>query len=209
MTTKKKKAHRKPRLPKTNLMAGMPRPKPVKFRLSTQVLEQAREYPIVGCWITQGWQDQGLTPVVIARLMEEERVVFGVFLVDLFCLGVKDAFWRADVSLKQFHRDLPQHCAQQPEPCEVGMAHEIIYGAIEYAHRYGFEPHSDYKQASLLLDPPDTHPKKHKVAFGKDGKPFFVPGPNDNARFIVDQLMRTAGEGNFDYLIMFDEMEEL
>ena len=202
MADKKKKAKQKPRKPKVDLMAGMPRPKPIKFQGATQILEMAHDYPILGCWIMEGWQEQGITPVVVARQQTEDQVAYGVFLVDFYCLGVKDAFWKVEVSLKQFNRNLPQLCSEMPEPCDVSLAHEMIYGAIEYARRYGFEPHPDFKIASLILDPPQTHRGKNKIKFGKDGKPLFVAGPYDNARAIVNQLIQTAGEGNFDYIIV-------
>jgi len=205
----KKKDKQKPRKPKINLMAVMPRPKPISFHSSTQSLQQAREYPILGCWIMNGWQDQGITPVVVARQQPEDKVVYGLFLVDIYCLGVKNALWKADVSLKQFNRNLPQLCSNMPEPCDASLAHELIYGSIDYARHYGFEPHPDFGKASLILDPVEAHPRKHKVKFGKDGKPFFVSGPYDNARAIVNQLMRTAGEGNFDYIVMFADPKSL
>ena len=93
-----------------------------------------------------------------------------------------------------------------PEPCEVSLAHELIYGSIEFARKYGFEPHRDFETASLVLDLPDLQPKKHNLEFGKDGKPFFIAGPYDNVQRIVNTLMRTAGEGNFNYLTMLDDM---
>lgn len=202
MTSKKKKEKPKPRKPKVNLMAGVPRPKPVSFHGSTQALENACEYPLLGCWIMEDWQAQGITPVVVARQMEENRIIYGTFLVDIYCLGIKNALWKSDVSLKQFEKDLPMLCSGFPEACKVTLAHELIYGAIEYARKYGFEPHLDFSKASLVLDPPDAHPRSHKIEFGKDGKPFFVAGPYDNIESIVNQLKRTAGEGNFNFLIL-------
>jgi hypothetical protein len=49
------------------------------------------------------------------------------------------------------------------------------------------------------------HRRRGEVTFGKDGKPFFVNGPNDNTRAIVDQLEKTAGTGNYNYLVMVGE----
>ncbi len=201
----KKKDKQKPRKPKVDLMAGMPRPKPISFQGPTQVLEKARDYPILGCWIMEGWQERGITPVVVARTITEDRVVYGVFLVDTFCLGVKNALWKADISLKQFEREIPRLCSDMPDVCESSLAHEIIYGAVKYARQYGFEPHHDFGKASLVLDPPAAYAHSHNVEFGHEGKPLFVSGPYDNARAIVNQLMRTAGEGKFHYLVAIDE----
>ncbi len=152
------------------------------------------------------WKNSGITPVIVAREQAADKVIFAVCLVDLYCLGVKDAYANADFSRKHFERKLPKMCTGAPEECSVELAHEIIYGGLEYARRYGFDPHPDFtrQMADRVLDPPDAHPRKHKVEFGKDGKPFYVSGPYDDERKsknIVNTLMRAAGEGNFDYII--------
>ena len=61
----KRKNKSRPRPPKVDLMVGMPRPRPISFRGAIQALEQARELPLLGSWIMGGWQDQGITPVVL------------------------------------------------------------------------------------------------------------------------------------------------
>ena len=42
------------------------------------------------------------------------------------------------------------------------------------------------------------------MTFGKDGKPFYVSGPHDNVDAIMNQLLRTAGPDNFEYLAEID-----
>lgn len=200
----KKKDNQKPRKPKVDLMTGAPRPNPISFHASMQYLEQARDFPILGCWVMEGWQEQGITPVIVARLQADNRIMYGAFMVDIYCLGVKNVLWETNVSRNRLERDLPRMCSGAPEACEAGLAHDIIYGAVDYARRYGFEPHRDFAKASLVLDPPAAHARIRHVEFGCEGKPLFVSGPYDNARAIVNQLMRTAGEGNFDYIVGFN-----
>jgi hypothetical protein len=202
---KKKKSKQKPLKPKINLQAGMPRPKPINLRGSLETLEKAREFPLQGCWVMEGWQESGLTPVVVARAVSEGEVIYATFLVDFYCLGVKNVIWKSGVSTKQFYRELPRLCSDAPKKCDAGLAHELIYGAIEFARKYEFEPHRDFQKAQLLLDPPEALPRVHGVEFGKDGKPLFIAGPYDDARGIVDKLTRTAGPGNFDYIVFFDD----
>lgn len=198
----KKKAGKKPLKPKIDLNAGMPRPRPITWQGPRDFIQHAREYPFLGCWVMKGWQDSGLAPVVVARQQTPDKVIFGTFLTDLYLLGVKDAYCNGDFSLKRFQANLPQMCMGEPEPCDVGLAHELIYGAIDFARRYDFEPHPDFKLASQVLDPPGVHPVKKRPKFGKGGKPFFVAGPYDNVNAIIKKLQRTAGEGN--YTVMMD-----
>ena len=45
--------------------------------------------------------------------------------------------------------------------------------------------------------------------FGKDGKPFFMSGPNDlrtRIRNILDTLVKYAGPGGFDYIAKVDDL---
>ena len=188
--------------------------RPIKFIGINHFLLEARAYPIMGCWIMEGWRDIGLTPVVVAREQEPGRVMFGVYLVDLYCLGVKDAFTKADFSLARFESELPMLCSGKPEECSVELAHEVIYGALEFAAELGFQPYPDFKAllADIMLDPPDAHPRVDKVVFGKDGKPFFVSGPYDDQykiASVLEKQNRTAGDGKFNYLAGFGGIPEL
>lgn len=203
MSTKHKK-DKKPRLPRTNSQIPNSSIRPIKILGPRYFLQHAREYPILGCWVIKGWQKEGITPVVIARQQDSDKVIFAVCLVDLYCLGIKDAYANADMPLRTFQGKLPKMCSGEPEPCSIELAHEIIYGGMEYAERYGFKPHVDFtgQFCNLVLDPPETHPRTNNVNFGKNGKPFFVSGPYDDEskiKSVINTLLRTAGEGKFDY----------
>jgi hypothetical protein len=165
-------------------------------------IRRSRHYPLIGCWAQAGWEDAGLAAVVVARRQPDGLITFGSYVVDYYCLGVKDCWARADASYARFTGDLLPTLTQGA-PVEIGAAtaHELIYGSIEYAARWGFRPHPDFKLAQMVLDPPGQQPRSGQVTFGKDGKPLFVSGPYDNAEAIMRQLMRTAGEGNFDYMV--------
>ncbi len=205
--SKKTKKDKKPRpQPKPNRQISISMIKTMKLLGPRHYLEHAREYPIFGCWIMKDWYEAGITPVLVVREQEPGKVMFADYMVDLTCLGVKDAYTRTDISLSKFERSLPELHNGELEKCSVELAHEVVYGALEYAERYGFQPHPDFKaqMANLMLDAPDAHPRQDHVAFGRDGKPFYVSGPYDDERkskFVLDTLSRTAGQGNFDYVI--------
>ncbi|MGA2490622.1 MAG: hypothetical protein ABSF99_10645 [Anaerolineales bacterium] len=202
----KHKKDKRPRPPKVNSQIPLSRVRPIKILGPRYYLQHAREYPILGCWIMSGWKKEGITPVIVARQQEPDKVIFAVCLVDLYCLGVKDAYANADFSQAKFLRQLPHMCGGAPEPCSAELAHEIIYGGLEYAQHYGFQPHRDFtaQMCDQVLDPPEAHSRINHVKFGYKGKPFFVSGPYDDERRInsvVKTLMNTAGEGNFHYMV--------
>lgn len=213
MSKKSKKDKRSRPLPKTNQQIPYSLIRPFTGLGQSPYLKNAREYPIHGCWIMEDWQDTGITPVVIARLQDNNRIMFGVYMVDYYCLGIKNAYTRADYSRNRFERELPKLCVDAPVTCSVELAHELIYGAIEYAEKLGFEPHPDfYKQkADLILDPVDFHPCENNISFGKDGKPLYISGTYDSelkSRSVISTLMRTCGPGNFDYLVNLGDVSD-
>jgi len=202
---KKQKKDKKLR-PKINLQIPISQVRKVTLAGPKYYLQHAHEYPFLGCWVMQGWQESGITPVVVAREQGADKVTYGVYLIDLHCLGVKDVVTYTDVSRAAFQRKLPEICNGEPEPCSVEFAHEMIYGSLEYAKRYELDPHPDFTRelADQILDPPDAHPRQGNISFGRDGKPFYVAGPYDDDKKInriIGALMRTAGEGNFDYIV--------
>ncbi len=170
--------------------------------LAFAVLHQARNYPIEGCWTQPNWAESGLAAVILARRQPDGLLVFGDYLVDTYCLGVKDAFARPDVPSGRFYNEyLPKLIpGGVPLAISADLAHELVYGGIEYAAQFGFRPHSDFKLAQLVLDPPEQHPRTGQVTFGKDGKPFYISGPHDNVDAIMRQLSRAVGPDNFHYL---------
>ncbi|MGH2643829.1 MAG: hypothetical protein ACRDE2_07775, partial [Chitinophagaceae bacterium] len=54
----------------------------------------ARKLPIYECLINKEWADQGLATIMISRKHINENLSWAIFLVDIYCLGVKDCFNR-------------------------------------------------------------------------------------------------------------------
>ena len=58
-------------------------------------LQHVEKWPVVQAIVgTKLWID-GLGYLAIARQEAEGRLIFAVYLVDVYCLGVKNAFWQA------------------------------------------------------------------------------------------------------------------
>jgi hypothetical protein len=170
---------------------------------SLTMIRNAHAYPPLGCWVKPGWREDGLAVVVVARRQPDRRVVWGTYLVDYYCLGIKNCTCNANAPYDMFiDAMLPQFMqGERAEPISPDLAYELIYGGIEYAARWGFKPHPDFDLAQCVLDPPELHPRRGQITFGKDGKPFYIDGPDDDPQAIIAQLNRTAGPGNYDYMV--------
>jgi hypothetical protein len=171
-----------------------------------RVLREARSYRMEGCWTFRDWQKTGMAPVVIARRQPNGALAFGVYLIDYYLLGVKDTYFNVNVPRYAFYDEiLPDTLNQDPFEIPSALAHEMIYGSIDYAQQFGFPPHRDFRDTRYLLDLAETHPRSGVVTFGYDGKPFYVQGPHDRPEAILRRLDRTVGEGNYHFLLAFSD----
>jgi hypothetical protein len=172
--------------------------------LTGLALRGAAQYPLEGCWAQKDWDQGGLAVLTVARRLPSQAILYATLLVDYYCLGIKNADARMEPSADRFRSVvLPDLYRATTGPMKISadLAHELVYGAIDYAARWGFRPHRDFGDARHLLDPREAHPASGKVTFGYQGKPLFVSGPYDNVSAIMAQLERTAGQGHYDYLV--------
>ncbi len=173
------------------------------YRARKALVRSAREFPIHECVARSDMDSNGIGPLLIARKQPDGDVVFATFLVDLYCLGVKDAFCNAGMSMRDYESRLKPMTFRGARPRIIPpvLLHQFVYGAIDYAASIGFEPHRDFELASCLLDPRETVPPNPGLRFGRDGKPLFISGPSDDVPRVLRVLERTVGAGNYDFLI--------
>jgi len=129
------------------------------------------------------------------------------YLVDTYCLGVKDALPPRRMS----ERRLPEFVdwyfdafEDGPVAAPIELARHLVWGAVEYARGLGFEPHPDLRRAAGHLGRL-TGPCA--IGFGRDGKPFYVQGPYDDTDRILRTLDRTVGRDNYHFLVGVDAFE--
>jgi hypothetical protein len=155
--------------------------------------------------------ESGIGYVVVARFRGHGEMEAGVFMLDVFCLGAKDAFYtRASTEEYDSHlldRILP---AAGRKPLDPPTARKLIEGAVAYAQNVGLAPHPDYKKACRVLGGINSADSTATFAFGEKGKPLYVQGPNDSPAFcqrILKQLRSRCGADGFHYLVVAGEME--
>lgn len=159
--------------------------------------------------------EKGIGWIVVARFRSgSQRIETGVFLLDVACLGVKqaryDGFWTPETYQS---RILDHYFGEFPmEPVEPCCARKLVEHAVRYAGNLGFSPHPDYRAACRVWGGIRAEDCSREFSFGREGKPFYVSGPNDSeerSRRIVEQLARRCGAGNFDYLVALDSPERM
>ncbi len=153
---------------------------------------------------SEGWQANGIATIIVTRTQDHGSVEAGVFLVDLLCLGVKDAFI-VERSAIDWPSTLDQICPRSTRVAvHPACMRKLVEGAVAYAESLGFSPHRDYKKTRRIFGSVDARDCPETFTFGQNGKPLYVAGPNDDQERI-DRVIRTLtaklGKEGFHYVV--------
>jgi hypothetical protein len=177
--------------------------------------------PEVRCWVSSSWAKElrvnghsewpgldddsaapgGLACVLVARKHRHDKVSVCGYLVDVHCLGVKNALGPLvmdEPDLIAFRRQFFGAYDADPLAAPLELAQQLVFGAVDYARGLGFEPHSDFADAVGHLG---ERVGGCDIEFGRDGMPFYVEGPYDDARHILQTLDASVGPGNYQFYV--------
>lgn len=158
-------------------------------------LQGVERWPVVKSLVSSNLWKAGIGHLVIAREEGKGRLVYAVFLVDVYCLGVKNAFWGAG-SMADFDEMVRRmNETQMTKSTSPACLAKIIEGAVAYAGALGFPPHPDYRHSARLLAGIDPAECDQEFTFGRDGKPFYIQGPNESPMQaqVISQRVKEAG----------------
>jgi len=172
-------------------------------------VHHADDYPVEACYLNTDWKERGLARIVVTRSQENGRAMAGVFLVDIFCQGIKNAFCNDSLTKRQIEDELLPGCYQNEDPTRIGInyAKEIIYGAVDYARSLGFEPHPDFELSRQVLGTEEFSRTRGLQFGGPQGKPLFIAGPDDDVPAVLRKLREKLGEDGFEYIVPADDSE--
>jgi hypothetical protein len=167
--------------------------------------------PIADVLVPTTLFEQGIGTVWLSRHLPDGRHAVAGILVDVFCLGVKNAVYKI-VDAVDYPTVLARIQAQPTERQHPSCARKLVEEALAYAKDLGFEPHADYRIARLIFGDIEANACPVRFTFGQNGKPFYIDGPNDTPaikRRILKQLERHCGPGGYDYLIAVSDSDRL
>ncbi|MCT7960047.1 DNA-binding response regulator [Laspinema sp. D1] len=170
----------------------------------------SRLFPEKGAIATQSeddldtTNDPGMAIVTVTRSPAFNRFIVCTYLVDYWCLGVKDASGPRKYNRSEYQKIASLYYDSfigGSEKISLSQAQALVWGAVEYAETLGLKPHHDFEQAKEQLGEWDG---ELKLEFGKNGKPFYTSGPYDNSASIINALNKSVGEGNYHYMMGMD-----
>ncbi len=170
-----------------------------KGSLAEQV-RRAAAAPLHSCLLQNEIFESGVGTVILTRKTGPHRVVLAGFLVDAYCLGVKDAFFRETEELQTETLLDGLELTAPFEAVDPSYARKLLRDAVAYARSLGLEPDADYAAIEPLFGDVAADACEVQFQFGFQGKPLYVPGPSElptQIRRRIDQLGRRLGADGF------------
>jgi hypothetical protein len=153
------------------------------------------------CWVSAGWSagllvderfrwpdrpdavadTPGLAAVLVARSAGRDTVSACGYLVDLYCLGVKDVIGPRilnDQQHAQFTRTFFAGYRQPPLAAPIELAQQLVLGAARYARSLGLEPSAGFDAVRGHLG---EWSGVRAITFGRNGRPDHIARPYDDA----------------------------
>ena len=162
-------------------------------------------------FITKNWRDTGIANVVVARIDDGGGASAGFFLVDHFCLGVKDAFLLDDLTESELRKIIEERFPDgKMERMHPAWAKKFVEGAVAYADNLGLSPHRDYRKARRALSGIDTSICTETFTYGNNGRPHFIQGDmedEERAARIIAALNARVGPDGY-YVLLRDDMSD-
>ena len=148
--------------------------------------------------------DGGIANIIIARGASPYWLSAAFFLVDVFCLGIKDVFVE-ELGAEEFAAAAAALGEVETlSDVEPAYARRLLQEAAAWAGSIGFKPHRDFASVERIFGDVDATACKAEFEFGYEGKPFYVAGDTETLAQVRQRfahLVERFGEDGFDYML--------
>jgi len=161
-----------------------------KKRLSLRRAEGSSPYSklkhpgtIEACYINEGWDEIGMANIFALKRLPGGGMAMAVYLVDLLCTGLKDAWGRIDIGKDEFHEGLDRARGRtdfvriSPE-----AAWRLVSGAVRFARRNGFRLPPRYERWVSVLGDPSECASADTSDFGTEDSGLLYVGTMEDLR---------------------------
>lgn len=165
-------------------------------------VQRAADLPIQACFLTETVFEDGMGTLVLARGLTRDRVALSSYLLDTFCLGIKDVtFEVVGAEYFQFYMDMTDRMSPLVE-VDPAYARKLLRDLAAWSRSLGFAPHRDFATVERIFGDVNADASDAVFQFGRDGKPLYIPGPDDTAPLIrsrIEQLRKHLGNEGVDW----------
>ncbi len=161
--------------------------------------EKARQLPIYKCYKGTTFVEDREMAIVVIRQHTGGTFTVGAFMLDCWCVGVKDALGCFSISKGDLDRLIEtfENGVDKWEEVDYVEAHNWVYGAVDWAADAGISPCKDFALARFVLEEDDDRVELREYEFGKDGEYYLLANDTQELNKYLPTLKKTLGEGNF------------
>ena len=118
---------------------------PITGVLGKLAIKRALQAPIYECWEPEQLFEEGVGTIIVSRKTERDEIVVAMFLLDVYCLGVKNSgiLLMNEEEYRFKVERLREHETQNF--IHPSCARKLVEETEEYAKELGFFPHKDYQ----------------------------------------------------------------
>jgi hypothetical protein len=160
-------------------------------------VRRAAETPVQDCLLTESLFEGGLGTLILARGLTPHYVTLGSFLIDVFCLGIKDVTVRS-VGAEELAMYIETMGAAAPMlPVEPSYARKLLRDVAIWAESLGFAPHRDFAVAERMFGDVRAAACEVEFRFGRNGEPVYMPGPTEPPSLVrrrLEHMRRVLGD---------------
>ena len=183
------------------VVAQKRRAEALEASLPARVLRAAHA-PLQHCFLTKSVFDIGMGTLVLARGATPHHIALRSFLIDVFCLGIKDVMFES-VESEVFEMYMDATDVGSPMvSVDPSYARKLLRDLAAWSQSIGFAPHRDFAAVERMFGDVSADASDAVFRFGRDGKPFYIPGPSETAPLIrrrIGQLQKYLGDDGFGF----------
>ncbi len=161
------------------------------------IKQRARSLAIGKCYMTKDIRECGEGEFIVTRMHTNGKISFASYLVDIYCLGVKDSCYYLRNEADDFYEMINESPLTE---CSYEELHNWIYGAVSFAQEAGIEPDRSFKLTQYMLEEDTDDIPLIEYEFGKDGKYFLICNSVAEANRYMPILEEHLGN-NFQFVI--------
>jgi hypothetical protein len=172
------------------------RPRPTALEIDAARLSA---FPVAGAWCSPWDNPRHLVTLALARRRPDGDLAVMTAIVDLGCMGVKDASVIAKVPPLLADEGVAKRCGPDAQRENAGVVAAVVAAGAQYAKACGVAERDVQRGLVAFLRGVPAAPIT--VPLGVDGKPFFMAGPYDDAEQVLTALEERFGPDGFHYVL--------
>jgi hypothetical protein len=155
-----------------------------KSRGLAEQMADASRYPLLHTRYQEIIFDVGIGHAMISRQLPDGRIAVAMFLLDVFCLGVKDALGFVVTPGIYRERFVDSEQGQQMVDAPPEEVRKLVEDSVAFGSYCGLQPCADYRRVKPIFGDIDAGNCQRHFEFGREGVPDFIPGPYDSPQRI-------------------------